>query len=102
MIVSLSDDQIHKFSSKQNQNNQEHNMEEFQKSEDIENIIDRTKNTNYLLAINKQINQLLLFIVVNMYVRRTKKVLKCPKGINGRSQIILYHVCSRKSGDFEK
>ena len=78
MIVSLSDDQIHKFSSKQNQNNQEHNMEEFQKSEDIENIIDRTKNTNYLLAINKQINQLLLFIVVNMYVRRTKKGSKMP------------------------
>ena len=78
MIVSLSDDQIHKFSSKQNQNNQEHNMEEFQKSDDIENIIDRTKNTTYLLAINKQINQLLLFIVVNMYVRRTKKGSKMP------------------------
>ena len=75
MIVSLSDDQIHKFSSKQSLNNQEHNMEEFQKSEDIENIIDRTKNTNYLLPINKQINQL-LFIVVNMYVRRTKKSSK--------------------------
>ena len=60
MIVSLSDDQIHKFSSKQSLNNQEHNMEEFQKSEDIENIIDRTKNTNYLLAINKQINQFII------------------------------------------
>ena len=78
MIVSLSDDQIHKFSSKQSLNNQEHNMEGFQKSEDIENIIDRTKNTTYLLAINKQINQLLLFIVVNMYVRRTKKGSKMP------------------------
>ena len=55
MIVSLSDDQIHKFSSKQNLNNREHNMEEFQKSDDIENIIDRMKNTNFqwqfLLAI---------------------------------------------------